>query len=310
VTHPQTIRLGTRGSRLAMIQAQSVAQRLRDAGAEVELIEITTSGDADRRSLWEIGGQGVFTAALEEALLHHRIDAAVHSAKDLPTRLAEGLCLVTALPREDPRDALVSAGGLKLLELPAGATVGTSSTRRAAAVLALRSDLVTLPIRGNVPTRVEKVLTGEFSAAVLAVAGLKRLGLENSITEVFDADIMMPAAGQGAIVVEAISGSPVAGMLAEVSDLRTLCAVRAERAVLAAFDAGCRTPVGALAVPVHGGFVLTAMVRTADGRKHWRAQTAFDAGEELEAGTAVAKTLIDSGADEALQDTKSEGNSG
>ena len=235
----KTIRLGTRGSRLAMIQAEAVAAELCALGAEVEFVEITTSGDTDRRNLWEIGGQGVFTAAIEAALLEGRIDAAAHSAKDLPTKLAAGLRLAAALPREDPRDCLVSASRLALVQLPAGAVVGTSSTRRAAAVLAARPDLATSPIRGNVPTRVAKVLAGEYAAAVLAVAGLKRLGLEKSITEVFETDIMMPAAGQGAVVVEIRSDDSETAAFAErMNDALTLSAVNAERAVLAGLDAG------------------------------------------------------------------------
>jgi hydroxymethylbilane synthase len=296
-----TIRLGTRGSRLAMIQAEMAANALKAAGAEVEFVEITTSGDTDRRDLWEIGGQGVFTAAIEEALLARRIDAAVHSAKDLPTKLAAGLKLAAALPREDPRDALVSPSGLRLAELPPNAIVGTSSTRRAAAILAARPDLATTPIRGNVPTRVEKVLTGEYAAAVLAVAGLKRLGLEKAITEVFETDIIMPAAGQGAIVIEIRSDDDATTRVVEAAnDAATLSAVTAERAVLAGLAAGCRTPVGALAIPVGDGFVLSAAVLTADGQKQWRAGAVYYAGDEEVAGIDVARSLLENGAGEAL----------
>ncbi len=290
-------RIGTRGSRLALVQAKAAAAAFETLGARVEIVEIATSGDTDRRDLWRIGGQGVFTAALESALAEGRTDAAVHSAKDLPTRLAPGLVLAAALPREDVRDALVSRAGLRLMDLPAGAKVGTSSARRAAAVLALRPDLEPVPIRGNVPTRVEKVMRGEFDAAVLAVAGLKRLGMEAAASEVFDTDTMLPAAGQAAIVVEVREDDDDARVFCErMNHPDTLTAVTAERAVLAALDAGCRMPVGVLAERSGAGFRLRVHLLSEDGRQSWRAETTFAPGEEERAAAAAASALDDSGA--------------
>ena len=269
-----------------------VAEALESVGADASVVEITTSGDTDARNLWEIGGQGVFTGEIEQAMLEGRCDAAVHSAKDLPTRLAEGLVLAAALPREDVRDALVARDGRRLADLEEGALVGTSSVRRAAAILALRPDLKPVPIRGNVPTRVEKVMKGEYAAAVLAVAGLKRLGLENVATEVFESDIMLPAAGQGAIIVEIRAGDEeAAALFARISDAATLAAVRAERALLAALGAGCRAAVGALAVAQGAGFLLKAEVLQGDGRKSWRAEARFHLGGEEAAGREAAEKL-------------------
>jgi hydroxymethylbilane synthase len=280
-----------------MVQTGMAAEALRRAGADVSIVEITTKGDADARSLWEMGGQGVFTAAIEEAMLDGRCDAAVHSAKDLPTRLADGLVLAAALPRGDVRDALVAREGKRLADLDAGAVVGTSSVRRAAALLALKGDLKPTAIRGNVPTRIEKVMNGEYAAAVLAVAGLARLGLENVATEVFESDIMLPAAGQGAIVVEIREGDAEAAALCEaINDTAALAAVRAERAVVRALGAGCRAAVGALARPDGAGFLLKAEVLTADGKKSWRAEARFHLGGEEEVGAQAAEKLRAAGA--------------
>lgn len=287
-----TLKLGTRASRLALAQAALAARALRAVGIGAEILEIATAGDADRRALWEIGGQGVFTAALEEALIDGKIDVAVHSAKDLPTKVADGLVLGATLPREDPRDALVSANGLKLSELAPGAVVATSSTRRAAAVLAARPDLVTAPIRGNVPTRLKKVADGEFAAAILAVSGLKRLGLEKSITEVFACDIMVPAPGQGAIGLETrAEDTETAAILREICDDDTLAAVRAERALLDALGAGCRMPVGGLASREGDAYVLRCAAWTVDGRRTARAETTFRFGGEEDAGREAARLL-------------------
>lgn len=294
------VRLATRRSALALVQARLVADALKRLGIACDLVEIAAAGDRDGRPLSAIGGQGVFTKALEEAIIEGRADAAVHSAKDLPTRLPEGLVLEAALQREDPRDALVSRDGGGVADLAAGATVGTSSPRRTAAVLAARRDLVVKPIRGNVPTRLAKVESGEYDAAVFALAGLRRLSLEKSVTEVFETDIMLPAAGQGAIVVETKADDALRGVFEPICDRATFSCVRAERAVLGALHAGCRAAVGALATPVEGGFRLTAEALAADGSKRWRAETMFAAGEEEDAGVCVAKRLLADGAGEVL----------
>ena len=297
----RTIRLATRKSELALIQAHMAAEALSSVGLRCELVEVTTQGDRDRRALTEIGGRGVFTKALEEAVLDGRADAAVHSAKDLPTDLPTGLVIAAALPREDPRDALVSRAGVPLADLPAGASVGTSSGRRAAAILRLCPHLTVRPIRGNVPSRLRKVESGEYDAAVLAVAGLKRLGMENSITEVFESDIMPAAAGQGALVIETMRGGGFEGAVSHVSDDATLVCVSAERAVLRALGAGCRAAVGVMAVAVDGAFMVRAEVLSADGAKCWRAEACFEAGGAEAAGVDVARALLSEGAGEALK---------
>lgn len=301
MSDPQVIRLATRRSALALIQAGQVAERLSALGLQCALVEITTKGDRDRRSLGEIGGRGVFTKALEEAIITGRADAAVHSAKDLPTGLPSGLVLAAALEREDPRDAFVSADGVKLAGLPAGSSIGTSSPRRAAALLALRRDLVIEPIRGNVPTRLAKVEKGDYAGAVFALAGLKRLALEKSVTEVLETDIMLPAAGQGAIVVETKADGALRGVFESINHGASFSRVLAERAVLRSLRAGCRTAVGALAVVGEGGFVLRAEIMAADGSRRWCAEVKFIRGEEGAAGARLAAKLIEDGAGAALE---------
>ncbi len=301
MSEPRVIRLATRRSALALIQAGQVAERLAALGLRCDLVEITTKGDRDRRSLDKIGARGVFTKALEEAIITGRADAAVHSAKDLPTTLPEGLILAAALEREDPRDAFVSADGVRLADLAPGSSIGTSSPRRTAALLALRGDLVISPIRGNVPTRLAKVESRDYDGAVFALAGLKRLALEKSVTEVFETDIMLPAAGQGAIVVETRDDGAPRGVVESINHGATFSCILAERAVLRSLRAGCRTPVGALATAGEGGFVLRAGIMTADGSRTWRAETEFVEGEEEAAGAHLAAKLIEDGAGVALE---------
>jgi len=302
MTETLKIRLATRKSELALVQARLAADALRAVGLDCEVVEVTSEGDRDVRSLVEIGGTGVFTKALEAAILDGRAYAAVHSAKDLPTRLPENLFIAAALPREDPRDVLVSRDGVLLADLPAGAIIGTSSARRAAAVGRLRPDLTVSPIRGNVPTRVRKVESGEFDAAVLAAAGLKRLGMEKAITEVFESDIMPGAAAQGAIVIEAMRGGEFEPAISGVSDTATFECITAERAVLRALGAGCHAAVGALAVAEGGGYFLRAEVLSADGAGCWRSEARFEAGGAEAAGVEAARALLLQGAGEALRE--------
>ncbi len=292
--------LATRRSSLALIQARAAARALASVGLASEMLEITSEGDLDRRNLVEIGGRGVFTKALEDALLDGRADAAVHSAKDLPSRLPEGLVIAAALPREDPRDALVSHTGAPLWDLPAGGVVGTSSPRRAAAILRLRRDLVVKSIRGNVPTRVRKVESGRYDAGVLAVAGLRRLDMENYIAQVFESDIMPSAPGQGAIVIETRRQGALDEAIRAVSNAPTHVCISAERALERELQAGCHAAVGALATPVDGGYMLKAAVFSADGAACWRAEARFCAGQAEAAGEHVARELLADGAAEAL----------
>jgi len=241
------LRLGTRGSQLALTQSGLVADALRALGADVELVVIRTTGD-DRppSTTW---GEGAFVMALETALVEGRIDLAVHSAKDVPTAEDPRLAIAAYPAREDPRDALVCRDpGATLDTLPAGAVIGTDSPRRAAFLRARRPDLVTRPLHGNVDTRLRKLAAGEADALVLAVAGLRRLGLADRITEVLPAAIALPAPGQGALAVQVRAGDPVARPLAaRLDDPATRAAVEAERAFLRASGGGCRAPLGALA---------------------------------------------------------------
>ncbi|WP_141819745.1 hydroxymethylbilane synthase [Ornithinimicrobium humiphilum] len=259
------LRLGTRASALATSQSEWVADRLRAAGHEVELVLVRTEGDVSRASLSEIGGTGVFASALRDALHEGRIDLAVHSLKDLPTAPAPGLVVAAVPEREDPRDALVARDGLTLAELPAGSVVGTGSPRRAAQLAELRPDLEVRDIRGNVGTRIDYVRNGELDAVVLACAGLSRLGRLDEATDRLELTTMLPAAGQGALAVECRDGDrpfPDLDPAAEFTDADlarllvetlehapTRAAVTAERAVLARLEAGCTAPIGAYAAP-------------------------------------------------------------
>jgi hydroxymethylbilane synthase len=260
MSHP--LRLGTRGSRLARIQAEIVAGLLRVSGLEVELVPIVTTGD--RRSagsgMQEIADDGWFTRALREALETGTIDLAVHSAKDLPIE-AQPETAFAFLERADPRDALLTRARVPLSRLPRGATVGTDSARRAGFLRALRPDLRFVPLRGNVPTRIEKLERGDADAVVLAVAGLDRLGLGARIDEVLEPEVMPPAPAQGALAVEVQDfRSPVGQAVSALDDPVVATSVHAERAVLKSMGGGCRSPLGALVRVVDGELTLVAGV--------------------------------------------------
>jgi hydroxymethylbilane synthase len=258
-----------------MAQSGMVAARVTEVtGRPVELVEITTYGDTSKESLAKIGGTGVFVSALRDALLAGTIDFAVHSLKDLPTAPPEGLVLAAIPEREDPRDALVARDGLTFEQLPPGARVGTGSPRRMAQLNAWarshRLDIETVPIRGNVDTRIGYVTSGELDAVVLAAAGLKRIGRVAEATELIAVDAVLPAPGQGALAVEcAAADLELIAQLAELDDPFTRAAVTAERSLLAALEAGCSAPVGALADLVADGQAtelrLRGVVGTTDG---------------------------------------------
>jgi hydroxymethylbilane synthase len=248
-----TIRLGTRRSALATAQAGMMADRLRDLGHTVEMIEITTIGDTSTASLSTIGGTGVFAAAIRQALLAGKIDIAVHSLKDLPVAPEPGLLIAAIPPREDPRDALVARDGLTLGQLPTGSVVGTGSPRRTAQLAALGLGLTVTDIRGNVDTRISLVHKGSCDAVLLARAGLSRLGRLGEVTESLDPLQMLPAPGQGALAIECRADRPdLIEALSPLDDPDTRACVSAERALLAALEAGCTAPVGALAEVVDG----------------------------------------------------------
>ena len=243
-----SLRLGTRGSALALAQSRTVAQALTDAtGETVELVEIVTSGDRSSAPVQQLG-VGVFVSALREALHAKEIDLAVHSYKDLPTAPADGLTVAAVPVREDPRDALITRDGRALAELAPGTRIGTGALRRIAQLNALGRGLQCVPIRGNVDTRLRKVAEGDLDAVVLAAAGLRRLGRAAEITEVLDPMLMLPAPAQGALAVEcSTTEEGLVELLASLDDEQTRAAVTAERALLATLEAGCSAPVAALA---------------------------------------------------------------
>ncbi|GHH42046.1 hydroxymethylbilane synthase [Streptomyces candidus] len=259
------LKLGTRRSRLAMAQSGHVADAVRAlTGREVELVEITTYGDVSKEQLAQIGGTGVFVTALRDALLKGEVDFAVHSLKDLPTAQPDDLALAAVPPREDPRDVLVARDGLTFAQLPDGARVGTGSPRRMAQLNAYARghglNIQTVPIRGNIDTRVGYVRSGELDAVVLAAAGLRRIGRVDEVSEFLDTDVVLPAPGQGALAIEcAADNADLAAMLAQLDDPHTRCAVTAERALLAALEAGCSAPVGALADLLVDGQIVNQM---------------------------------------------------
>lgn len=270
MTRPLTY--ATRRSALALAQSRAFVATLLRArpGLAAEELQVVTSGDRIQdRPLSEVGGKGLFTKEIEEALVDGRADFAVHSIKDVPGVLPEGLAIVCVPLREDARDALVSPRHGTLAALPEGAKVGTSSLRRAVALRASRPDLRIEPLRGNVDTRLRKVDAGDYDAIVLARAGLVRLGLEARVTETLAPEVMLPAVGQGALGLEARAGdAAVAEALAAVHDLATSVAVAAERGVMVALEGDCRTPIGAHATREGERLVLRAFVAEPDGSRY------------------------------------------
>ncbi|WP_295699999.1 hydroxymethylbilane synthase [Lapillicoccus sp.] len=295
------LRLGTRRSTLAMTQSTLVADQLRAAGHAVELVEITTHGDTSSEHLTLIGGTGVFSAAIRHALLAGEIDLAVHSLKDLPVVPEPGL-VVAAIPlRADARDALVARDGLTLGELPEGAVVGTGSPRRAAQLRALGLGLDVRPVRGNVDTRIGLVTSGRCDAVVLARAGLLRIGRLAEVTEVLDPIQVLPAPGQGALAVECRADrTDLLPVLAALDDADSRTTTTAERALLAALEAGCTAPIGALAEVVEGvdgvELSLRAFVGSEDGSAELRRSLVGSVDEPADLGRRLALILLEDGA--------------
>ena len=291
------LRLGTRKSPMALAQSAAVASLIMErAGVQIELVGLTSFGDVSQADLAQIGGTGVFVSALRQCLLAGDIDLVVHSLKDLPTAGVPGIALAAVPARDDPRDALVARDGAKLADLPAGALIGTGSPRRAAQLRLLRPDVRPVAVRGNAGTRLAKVTSGELDAVVLARAGLDRIGHLDLITEVFEPDEMVPAAGQGALAVECRDTDPgLTGLLGCADDPDSRAAVTAERAVLAGLQAGCHAPVGAYAV-VTDMLRLTAVVIGDDGAPPVSANAAAPAGEAVPTGLQVARELLRRGA--------------
>jgi hydroxymethylbilane synthase len=265
------LRIGTRGSPLALVQARTVRARLAAAtGADedaIELVVIRTTGDIIQdRALAEEGGKGLFTKEIEEALLERRIDLAVHSAKDMPTILPDGLILAACLEREDPRDVFISRKARTLAELPRGAGLGTTSPRRQAIAKRIRPDLNIVPLRGNVETRLRRLDNGDVDATLLALAGLKRLGLAEHATNIMSAEEFLPAVGQGAIGIEVRAGdSRLREILARIDHADTSTAVACERAFLAALDGSCKTPIAGHATISGNALQFRGLIARPDG---------------------------------------------
>ncbi|HET7085780.1 MAG TPA: hydroxymethylbilane synthase [Rhizomicrobium sp.] len=279
-----TLRIGSRGSPLALAQSRLVAAMLaKQAGldaAQFPIESFMTSGDRIQGRLQDAGGKGLFTKELDEALLDGRIDAAVHSMKDLPTRMPPGIVLACVPAREDQRDAFIAAKAKSLIELPSGATVGTASLRRQAQTLHLRPDLKVEMLRGRVETRLAKIESGAFDATYLALAGLKRLGLENHAASIVDGQTMPPAPGQGALAVTARAGDEkTLALLAPLNMAEHAITTTAERAFLEALDGSCRTPIAALANIADGKLSFLGEVLTPDGKHCWRRRETVSLGD-------------------------------
>jgi hydroxymethylbilane synthase len=293
----RALRLGSRTSPMAITQSRQVADMITErTGRLVEIVGVTTLGDVSRAQLAQIGGTGVFVGALREALLAGEVDLAVHSLKDLPAAAAAGIALAAVPPRDDPRDALIARDGVKLADLPAGASIGTGSLRRAAQLLALRPDLRCVPIRGNAGTRLAKVTDGELDAVVLACAGLARIGSAGAITQVLEPDEMLPAPGQGALAVECRDGDPaLAALLATINDAPSMAAALAERGLLQGLAAGCSAPVGGYAAGADQ-LLMRAVVLSADGSQALRVQGTAPAEQADQLGHDLAAELLRLGA--------------
>jgi hydroxymethylbilane synthase len=300
-----TLRIGTRGSALALWQAHHVESLIKSqpGAPPVELVRIRTEGDVRTDvPLWQIGGRAFFTKEIDKALLSNEIDIAVHSLKDLSTVLESGIGLAAALVREDPRDAVISRSGVPLASLPRGARVGTSSLRRRAFIARLRPDIELAELRGNVPTRIEKLRNGEFNAIILAAAGLHRLGLEQHISELLSLEEFPPAVSQGAIGVCMRTGDAQTGRwLQALDDRASRLATTAERALLRRLEGGCQVPLGAIGSLQGESLSLHAAVCALDGSKMLRASSAvgpkpLTTADAVSLGQRVAEDLLSEGA--------------
>jgi hydroxymethylbilane synthase len=311
---PSKLIIASRESRLAMWQAENVRDRLRALYPQcsIEILGMTTRGDQILdRALSKVGGKGLFVKELEVAMAEGRADLAVHSLKDVPMELPEGFELAAVLEREDPRDAFVSNDYASLDELPPGSVVGTSSLRRQALVAARYPQLVIKPLRGNLDTRLGKLDRGDYAAIILAAAGLKRLGLAQRIRAVLDPEYSLPAAGQGAMAIEIVSGAQRDGidlrtLLAPLNHLDTARAVSAERKVSKVFGGSCQVPLAAHASIVGGTLHLRAMVATPDGRRSASAELSGPADAPEQLGERVAELLQQQDADAILAACRAE----
>ncbi len=296
------IRIGTRASKLALWQAQWVAKQLRRQGATVELVEMVTRGDTDRRGpIIQLGLQGVFTKEIQSAVLKEQVDVAVHSLKDLPTDPTAGLVLAAVPERENVADALITGKATSLASLPQAARVGTGSLRRQSQLKSMRPDLAVASIRGNVDTRLRKLDAGEYDAIILAAAGLHRLGLGDRITELLQPPRMLPAPGQGALGIECrVNDLEVRAILSHLDDPDSRYAIEAERSMLAMLHGGCSAPVGAWARLEGGQLTLEGLVANLEGMQVLRATAKGDPATASDVGHRVAEHLLDQGAAEII----------
>ncbi|HXI55257.1 MAG TPA: hydroxymethylbilane synthase [Polyangia bacterium] len=305
MTTANSLVIGTRGSALARWQAAHIAAELRRAHPDLVITEriVVTEGDRSQTGpVIDLGGKGVWVKEIEQGLLAGEIDLAVHSLKDVPAQLAPGLGLVAIPRRADPRDALVSRGGETLDRLPPGARVGTSSLRRVCQLRAARTDLNIELLRGNVDTRLRKVAEGVVDAAILACAGLDRLGFADRITERLSEERMLPAIGQGALALEARSDdAPVAALCRALADADAETTVAAERALLATLGVGCRTPVAGHAVVTAGRLIVRGLVGRPDASEMIRETVEGDPREAAALGAALGRRLLERGADQILR---------
>ena len=299
------LRIGTRGSKLALAQSEWVKKKIeaRHPHAQVQMVRVKTTGDKILDSpLAKIGGKGLFVKEIEDGLLDERLDLAVHSMKDVPAALPEGLILASFPEREDPRDAFVSIKYENLEQLPQGARVGTGSLRRTAQLLHLRPDLELVPVRGNVDTRLRKLEDGEFEALILATAGLKRFGFEDRISQVFSTEQMLPAIGQGALGLEVRRDNAQAiGLIEFLNHDETEVTVKAERSFLKELEGGCQVPIAAFCQVRGKALHLEGMVAELDGSKVIRDEISGERNEAEDIGVRLARRLLASGADKILE---------
>lgn len=297
--------IGTRGSKLARTQTQWVADQLKKSHARlsVEIKVIQTAGDRDQTApLTAIGGKGLFTQELDQQLIDGEIDCAVHSMKDLPTELPEGIAILAVPKREQPHDALISRENVRFLELPQGATVGTGSIRRLAQLLRIRGDLKYEDIRGNVDTRIKKLAQGLYDAVILAAAGLRRLGMDDQITELFAPNVVLPAVGQGALAVTGRQDDQTTRTLVRaITHLNTRRAVLAERALLSELGGGCHVPIAAHSQVTGRQIHLEGLVVAPDGKTSVRDSITGSAKDAEALGTQLGKRLLQLGAGPILE---------
>jgi hydroxymethylbilane synthase len=308
MSHPHNrdeIRLGTRASLLALSQANWVKSRLEEthAGMKVNLVHIKTTGDKLEVPLFEMGGKGLFVKEIEDALLRGAVDLAVHSAKDLPAFIPEGLALMAFPEREDPRDVLISRDGRRWSGIPAGGRVGTGSLRRKAQLVHLRPDLEIIPMRGNLDTRIKKLSTLKLDAIVLAAAGLRRLNWGDQISDYFEPEVLLPAIGQGVLAIEGRLGDDrINRLVAPLNHIPTEASLMAERAFLRGLEGGCQVPIAGFARLDSGRLSLTGLVAGVEGHRVIRGRVEGPAAKSEELGKQLAEELLAQGAGNILRE--------